>query len=119
MDFRQWIENKYLQWQSNQGGRRTVMQFAEYLQLSQQTVSNWLNGTRQPTGENIRKIAEKLGLEVYDVLGLQRPNPVLHYITKHWDDLPLELQNKFMEEAEAYITHETNKGKVGKKPRNA
>jgi len=111
MDFRQWFEFQYLEWQRNQGGRKTVMQFAEYLGTSQQTVSNWLNGSREPMGDNIRKIADRLGLEVYDVLGLDRPDPMLHYIQKHWDKLPIEVQHEILEKAEAYAADNGTKHK--------
>lgn len=103
MEFRQWLEMKYLEYQRNSGGRKTVLQFAEHLGVSQQTLSTWMNETRRPQGENVRKIAEKLGLEVYDVLGLQRPDPILFYIQKHWDELPEEDQRALLDQAEEYV----------------
>ena len=105
MNFRQWIEMKYLEWQRNSGGRKTVLQFAEHLGVSQSTVSTWFNETRTPQGDNVRKIADKLGLEVYDVLGLERPDPILFYIQKHWDELPEEAQRTLLEQAEEYVAY--------------
>jgi len=109
--FRHWLEMKFLEWQRNQGGRKTVLQFAEYIGSSQQTVSTWLNGTREPQGDNVRKLADKLGLEVYDALGLERPDPMLHYIQKNWDDLPMEVQREILEKAEAYAAKNGTKNK--------
>ena len=118
MNFRQWIEMKYLEWQRSQGGRKTVLEFAEYLDVSQQTVSNWMNATRQPQGDNIRKLSEELGLEVYDVLGLDRPDPDLHYIQKTWDDLTPKERAAIREQAEAYAQKNDTK-RSSKKRRTA
>lgn len=75
--FPQWLENNFLEWQLSEGGRKTLNDFARYLKVSQPTISAWLNGSRKPTGENIDKIAAKLGPEIYDILGMRRPDPQL------------------------------------------
>lgn len=75
MKFSQYLEMKFLEWQSKEGGRKTVKEFAGFIGVSQSTISSWWNGIRVPEGENIQKIAIKLGIEVYDVLGIQRPDP--------------------------------------------
>ena len=74
MKFSQWFENQFLGWQMEAGGRKTVHEFATYLGVSQSTVSTWLNGTREPTGKNIDRIAERLNFEVYEILGLRTPD---------------------------------------------
>lgn len=104
-NFRQYLELKYLEWQREIGGRKTVIEFANYLGVSQQVLSSWWNKDRVPQGENIQKLANKLGLEVYDVLGLKRPNAMLYYITKHWDDLPETIQEEILNKAESYVKH--------------
>ena len=103
MNFRQYLENEYLKWQQQEGRRRTVNEFAEYLGVGQSTLSMWWNDERKPQGDNIRKLADKLGLEVYDVLGLKRPDAMLHYINKVWDTLPKEIQQALLEKAEGYV----------------
>lgn len=87
MDFRQFLEMKFLEWQKESGGRKTVSEFAAYLGVSQQSVSNWWNNLRIPQGENVDKIAKKLGIEVYDILGIDRPDPDLYFIEKAWEFL--------------------------------
>ena len=104
MEFKKFLEGKYLDWQRASGGRKTVLEFANYLGVSQQSVSNWWNGDRIPQGENIKKLADKLGLEVYDVLGLSRPNPDLHYLQGIWDELSPEEQRILRETAVKYVT---------------
>lgn len=77
MTFSQYLEMKYLEWQQKQGGRKTIAEFAAYLGIAQTTASSYMNGVRKPEGEKLQRIAEKLGIEVYDVLGVQRPDPDL------------------------------------------
>lgn len=86
MKFTQFLELKFLEWQQAEGGRKTVKQFAAFIGVSQSTISTWWNGDRSPEGENIQKIANKLGIEVYDVLGLPRPDPDLLYIQQNWSN---------------------------------
>ena len=68
-----------------------------------------MNGTRLPQGEYLRKLADKLGLEVYDVLGLERPDPLLYYLTKHWDEFPENVQNAILDQAEKYANEDRPK----------
>lgn len=119
MDFRQWLEMKYLDWQRRQGGRKTVLQFAEYLDVSQQTLSNWLNETRKPQGDNVRKLADKFGLEVYDVLGLERPNADMFYLQSIWDELSPEDRREIMDKARKSAHENENISTAPKKRRTS
>lgn len=109
MDFRQFLEVKYLEWQRESGGRKTVLEFANYLGVKQQTVSNWWNGERLPQGENIHKLALKLGMEVYDVLGLDRPDADLHYVQQQWENLTPEERRAIRQQTEGYSTKNETK----------
>lgn len=80
----------------------TVKQFAEYLGVSQSTVSMWWNEGRVPEGENLMKIATKFGIEVYDILGKPRPDETLLYIQSVWESLPPEKRRALREQAEKY-----------------
>ena len=105
MKFKQFLELKFLEWQSQQGGRKTVAQFAKFLGVGQSTVSMWWNNDeRVPEGENLRKIAEKLGIEVYDVLGLPRPDADLLYLQSIWGELDPSQRRVLREQAEKYKT---------------
>lgn len=90
MNFPQFLELKFLEWQKQQGGRKTVKEFAAYLGVSQSTISTWWNEDRRPEGENLVRLANKLGLEVYDALGKPRPDIDFHYIQSNWEDLTPE-----------------------------
>lgn len=108
MGFDKFLEYKYLEWQQSEGGRKTVKEFAKWLGVSQSSVSMWWNGERIPQGETIDKLAEKLGPEVYDALGLERPDPRLVYIQRVWEKLPHEAHIELARQAQLFF--EQNKG---------
>lgn len=68
-----WLDRKFLAWQLERGERLLLKDFADWLGISNHLLSHYMNGRNVPTGENVRKLADKLGLEVYDLLGLARP----------------------------------------------
>ena len=53
-----------------------------------------MNGSREPSEENLIKIAFQLGFEVYDVLGKDRPNILHLYATRNWKKAPLKIQRE-------------------------
>lgn len=108
MNFSQWLEQKYLEWQNAQGKRKTLDEFAEYIGVSRSILSHWISGTRKkPTPESIRQLSNKLGFEVYDVLGLPRPDEDLAYISQHWDQVSETFRRKFREEVEKQLESES------------
>lgn len=102
MTFSKFLENKFLEWQQREGGRRTVKEFAAYIGVSQSTISMWWNEGRQPEGDNLLKLAMKLGVEVYDVLGKPRPDIDLLYLQTIWNDLSNESRRALREQGEKY-----------------
>lgn len=113
MKFRQFLELKFLEWQRESGGRKTVREFARHLGVSQSSISMWWNGDRIPEGINVQKLANKLGIEIYDVLALPRPDADLHYLQKEWEELSPKQRRSLREQAEKYrgggVTTITNK----------
>ena len=57
------------------GWRFSQAQWSKLLGVSQQSLSQWMNGLRLPTGENVFILADKLGPRVYDILGEPRRMP--------------------------------------------
>lgn len=78
MDFKDWLEQKFLIWQSGIGKRQTLTAFAQHLGLSQPLISRYMSGQILPSAESVQKLADKLGPEVYGLLGLARPDPIEH-----------------------------------------
>lgn len=100
--FPQWINRKFVEWQASQGKRKTVEEFAIYLGISRPLLNMWMNGNKKPGRENINLLSEVFGNEVFDVLGLPRPNPYLQRVNRLWEFLPESVQKKIAEEAEKY-----------------
>jgi transcriptional regulator with XRE-family HTH domain len=72
MEFKDWIAQKYREWSR---GKKSETQFAIYLGVSQATMNAWINGSRglPKSAKIIRSLADKLGPEIYEIIGLQRP----------------------------------------------
>lgn len=83
-EFGRWFTRKFLEWQGRHEGRKTGKQFAEYLELKNATVSQWLNGEAKPSAIYVFGLAKKIGLDIYDALDLPRPNPILFGVQAHW-----------------------------------
>jgi hypothetical protein len=92
MNFPAFLEKKFLEWQNKIGERKTVSEFARWLGVKQSSLSTWWSTDTVPSGESVRMLADKLGIEVYDTLGLPRPDENLFYVQKEWDALAAEEQ---------------------------
>jgi len=71
-----WLMKKYLQWQQKEGELKNINEFAEHLGVSQPTLSMWLGGSHLPSKHSADLLAAKLGPEIYDLLGLARPDTI-------------------------------------------
>ncbi len=104
MRFPEYLERKYLEWQNKQGKRKTIEDFAKYLGVSRPILSMWMNGSRKPGLENIRLLSTIFGLEIYDILGYPRPNPLFAYTERNWKNIPIKDQRKIAEIVSRYTT---------------
>jgi transcriptional regulator with XRE-family HTH domain len=116
--FPQFLERQYLDWQRREGKRKTLEDFARYLGISRPLLSMWMKGTRRPGSENIELLAETFGLEVYDALELDRPNPYLQRINQLFPKITSERQQKLAEDAERYGS-ENERHKAASRKRKA
>jgi transcriptional regulator with XRE-family HTH domain len=83
--FAKWLELQYINWMKDRGEVISQGEFASYLELDPMNLSNYINSKRKmPDPDSIEKIAAKLGPEIYDVLGLARPDPQLKQLTAVW-----------------------------------
>ena len=73
VQFTEWINEKFIEWRGN--SRNGVTDFARFVGVSQQVMSNWLNGRnkRPPSPESIAKLAEKFP-DIYEVIGFPQRN---------------------------------------------
>ena len=109
--FREWITQKYLDWQAQTGKRKTIDEFAAYLGISRPLLNMWMNGNKpKPGTANIKLLNEIFGPEIYDVIDMPRPNSHLQKLSKIWENIPPEKQQLLVEEAERYeIENERSK----------
>ncbi len=78
----EWFDQKYVQWRAQQKEKRAgIIDFANYLGVSRSTLNSWMLRGVKPEGDNLRLIGEKYP-DLYDLLGLVRPNPVIEKIMK-------------------------------------
>lgn len=97
LNLSEWLQKKYIQWMAKHGEIRSQREFAEYLGIDKVSMSRYMNAKiRNPDMETIQKFAEKLGPEVYDVLGLARPDPQLQELTSMWHTLDQETKDRIL-----------------------
>ncbi len=87
-----WLNQKFTEWESIQGHKQSYYAFAHYLEVSQSGLAQWMLGTGSPGGDDLLNLASKLGGEVYDVLGLPRPNAEVQRLTVSFASLPPDLR---------------------------
>lgn len=104
------IEDALVVWRTKQTrarGNVSLNKFAEHLGVSRSLLSMWLLGERTVTHEYRTKIAEPiaelLGSDAYNVLGVIPPNPYLQKINQVFEKLSPQHQKKLAEDAERYI----------------
>jgi len=85
-----WLEQKFLEWQVQQGKRSSLDEFAEYLGYTRAYISMILNGSRKNLSmESANQLGKRLNdYSILDILGYARPFSSL-------DFLPPELRSDF------------------------
>ena len=109
-EFAEWLEGKYIAWMNETGRRRTLTEFAEYLGVGQPLLSQWLNGRYLPGMKNVSKLAARLGPEVYDLLGLQRPDPDIHRLVSLFGEMDEQGKQDLLQAAEQIKKQKAGKG---------
>lgn len=89
-----WLNLKFNDWEKTQGHSQSYYAFARHLQVSQSGLSQWMTGGSIPAGEDLLNLASKLGPEIYDVLGLPRPNAEVQRITVSFASLPTDIRQR-------------------------
>ena len=89
-----WLNQKFVEWERTQGGRQSYYAFARFLGVSQSGLGAWMTGSSTPGGDDLIALADKLGAEVYDVLGLPRPNADMQRVTVSFASLPPDMRQR-------------------------
>lgn len=99
---KQFLDRKFAEWRGSDR-RKNIQDFAIYLGVEYGALEHWMSGRRSPKRDNIAKLSEKLGLEVYDIAGYARPGGngieprVYAKFIRGWNDLPPDLQKEVEE----------------------
>ncbi len=102
--FSEYLLAKLQEFEKQQGQRITLDKFAEHLGVKRPILSLWLSGKNKPSLDSVRLLSEKFGNEIYEVLELPRPNPLLQRLSEIWEKIPSEKQRQLVEDAELYET---------------
>jgi len=103
------------QWESAQGKRATLQGFANHLNVSQPLLSIWLKGDTKPSSEKIELLAAKVGNEIYEVLGLPKPDPDLQRLNQIWEHIPETMRRSIVKQAEQFLSG--TKNETSRRPR--
>lgn len=111
--FSRWLDNKFLDWQKKMGGTQYLSDFADYIDFPAPTVSMWINSKREPKGyQVIRKLADKLGEDVFVVLSQESDiDPLLQFIAQYWSHIPDELRRNIRDTVARYAPNGANDAK--------
>ena len=103
------MDRAFLEYRIKQTRQRlsvSLNSFASFLDFSPPIVNMWLSGNRLPSQANVErlipKLVELLDFEVYDILGLPRPDQNLQRLTQAWPHIPVSFQQMLAEQAEKY-----------------
>jgi len=83
------MEN-FRNWENKTGKTQNRTAFARYLGVKQPTLTRWMSGDNPPNYEHVKKLAEKLSYEIYDILGLTRPDEQYLELQRLYDETPKE-----------------------------
>jgi hypothetical protein len=126
MDFSRFsilLEKAFLEYRIRQTRHRlsvSLNSFATYLDFSPPIVNLWLTGNRLPTQGNVEriipKLVELLDVEVYDLLGLPRPDPDLQRLSRVWTLIPKEFRHELADQGEKYAAENGTNTPANKSP---
>ena len=109
-EFMEFLQHSFADYVAEKRRRVSLAEWARYLGVSNASLSQWMNGNREPSGDNVHALAAKLGVKIYDLLGVPRSmpdNPSLVYITENWFSLTQDQKDEIMSTINGYINKET------------
>jgi hypothetical protein len=93
MKFNDYLTQKYVEWRGDAIGReKSLKDFAEWIGVSNQLLTYWMrqNGKIPKHKRTIDKLIAKFGPEIYNPLGLARPDTI------PLDQLPPEMRDRLI-----------------------
>lgn len=96
-NFPDFMLQKLQEYERAQGKRVSQQAFADHLGVSRQLISGWMNGDFNPSAKNIAILADKLGPEVYDALGILGPDPLAKVLQEIYKTIPEDDKDAFVQ----------------------
>jgi hypothetical protein len=95
-------------WQAEMGEHKSMVDFAEYLDMPYDSVKQWMGGFQSIPDKHLAKLSEKLGPEIYEVLGVKPPGKfrslATRIVTAIAEDLDPEDQEDFLRMIQGFYT---------------
>lgn len=79
-EFSTWLRQRFFEWNSEQNRVKSGAVWAKWLGVRQQSLNAWMNGKSKPKGDNITRLAVKLGVGVYKALGIEPPKKINRFV---------------------------------------
>lgn len=119
--FNLWLQQKFgefVTWYSLRNNKiPSQSDWARHLGITNTNLSQYLLGNRKPNVEQADLLAQKLGVQVYDRLGMPRKMPkdkILYFIADNWN--APELDEEFKKQIQELIRNRL--AETGQKGRN-
>ena len=78
VDFREFMNQKYIKWRADKiGAAGSISSWGREMGFNAQVLNGWMNRGSIPRADSIAKLADCLGQEVYEVLGLKSSDELL------------------------------------------
>ena len=95
----------YLDWQRDEGERKTFIQFAQHVGVSNKQLEHVFNGRRDMSEAIARRLALALNdYRFYDIAGLDRPSPLDIYIEKYLGRVDTKAHREIADVIAKYVT---------------
>ena len=100
--FTEYLENYYLNWQLKYG-RASIREFSRWLKVNHTLIIQWMNGRGKPGMQSLYIMAEKMGPEVFDYAGANRPPKAISDMLLALGSLPEPDINNFEQDFDQWL----------------
>jgi transcriptional regulator with XRE-family HTH domain len=94
MTYQEWLEQKFSDWDKSQPARQSYYNFARYLDVNHTALAQWMSGVSKPAGDDLAKIAGKLGSEIYALVGAVAPSAQGQVLASSFNLLPSAMRSR-------------------------
>jgi len=90
-----WLHKKFIEFEHKAGARRTQKEFSAWLGVDEALLSLWMSARRAPDGISARKIAYRLGMEIFDIIEIPPPPKALIDAEVEWANFTDRFHQEF------------------------